>query len=272
MEHLPRIYPSQRNLALKMPSLFSLFIDPKGLFAISTLLSLLFVEADESSQTLKLSVPTMDKVIAYFNCQLFLAVLGMLILVLIITAGDIQRNKLTSRELRLAAWFLWSGTVFHVAMDGGGVVFKQPQLLRENYQRMDNRFRSHVPFNRGGPHESEVLGAMTVVLIEIFVQAPMCLVSYVAVMKRLSWRNEMALATLSMYMYCLRCGVVGAVLEEMQVHTCSINEEEVVCLDSICCIVELCGLNELATACFVICSGVGDLELLSYMYIPSITR
>lgn len=182
-----------------MPSVLSFFIDPFGLFALSTFFSLLFVRADESSQTLELKLPTVDEALAYFNCPLFFGVFGALLLSLLLTSGDFKRNKLTQADIRLAAWFLWSGTIFHVAMDGGGVVFKQPPLLRENYQRMDNRFRSHVPFTRGGPHESEVLGAMTVVLVEIFVQAPMCLVAFFAVMKRWSWRNEIALATLSKF-------------------------------------------------------------------------
>ena len=59
----------------------------------------------------------------------------------------------------------------------------------ENYEYLDNRFRS-VPFSKGGPHHSEALSAHIVVMMELFVMIPLCLVCFVGVLSQKKWAQE----------------------------------------------------------------------------------
>ena len=85
-----------------------------------------------------------------------------------------------------ANWFLWNGGVIHVTMDGLTGGYSKLPLLAENYRMLDRRANGKLidglasAEGISGLTDDAVAGAFVVFRVELFVMAPLCLLTYIA--------------------------------------------------------------------------------------------
>jgi len=82
-------------------------------------------------------------------------------------------------------------------------------LLSEFYENLDNRFRTKRTVEKGGAHHSEIELVELIVNMEIMIMAPLCIVVFVGILSRASWRQEaeMVLCTIQLLGTVYFCGV-----------------------------------------------------------------
>mmetsp|Transcript_6953 Transcript_6953/g.8428 ORF Transcript_6953/g.8428 Transcript_6953/m.8428 type:complete len:258 (+) Transcript_6953:107-880(+) len=165
------------------------FVDPMAFFAIGTLVSVLFLEGNLESKSLLLKNPIQaDEAFEYFSASPMLFGYAVLIatLVTVETCHTVSKS-----DQKRASWFLWNAVVFHIMMDGCSGGLNTPRLMGANYRILDNRFRFNVSLSEGGPHPGEAAGGFTVVMVELLIMAPLCILTCVGIMKNLPWHHEL---------------------------------------------------------------------------------
>merc|ERR1712086_419652 len=161
-----------------------LVTDPSFAFLFPTLFLPLFVHGDVTTKVLRFSVPDLDVLQEYFTNYAFLACVGFFVLAQILTIGG--------SSSRTANWFLLNGCIIHVAMDGLTGGFHALPALDNAYRQLDNRFNYPDPT---GSSEDAYAAAKVVVSLELFLMAPMCLITYYGCLRKRIWSNEMVMLT-----------------------------------------------------------------------------
>eukprot|EP01096_Ripella_sp_DP13-Kostka_P006319 TRINITY_DN2265_c0_g1_i1.p1 TRINITY_DN2265_c0_g1~~TRINITY_DN2265_c0_g1_i1.p1 ORF type:complete len:257 (-),score=145.04 TRINITY_DN2265_c0_g1_i1:39-758(-) len=82
-----------------------------------------------------------------------------------------------------ALWFLFNGAIIHITMDGltGGYHFLK--LLDNHYTKLDQRFRD------------DETTSWLITQVELFIMAPLCLLTYRAIVKASSWKYPFIILT-----------------------------------------------------------------------------
>ena len=78
--------------------------------------SVLFVNADEKTQSITLRVPTFTMVFKYLTDPAFLV--GYVVLAVALVGARSAKRKLSTYDSLAANWYLWNTVVIHVMMDG----------------------------------------------------------------------------------------------------------------------------------------------------------
>ena len=206
------------------------------LFFASLVILPLFIVGDRAAQTLDLApldrAAFTDRAVAYFSDAAMLAGFGCLaaalLLARLLRPTDVSAASASegAEDLSLGAgaddghsasslWYLLNGAFIHVTMDGLTGGYHLGPLMDANYRQLDNRCNDDVPVAQGGPHPDAVATALVVFRVELFLMAPLCLLTYLACRGcggGLRWlREELELVTLTFQL----CGTIWFVVPEI---------------------------------------------------------
>ena len=201
---------SQSRTSLKLLNWF----DPTFLFLTSTFVSVLFIEADDSTKTLWVSAPTAAQALGhFFDPAVFIGVLEFM--AFLYFARD-ARKTLTRAQSLAMHWHLWNGIIIYTMMDGLNGAFSEygflPLLHERGYRMVDRRYRRHIIGKPpDGPSEYEVILARTVNATEVIVYSWMSIMAAVGVATRARWHKTLEMIVLTMASY----GTVVFVLPDM---------------------------------------------------------
>jgi len=176
--------------------------DPTLLFCGGTLMSVVFVRGDSSTNTLSF-VPMKEypsQLYKHFVDPAFVA--GALFLfVAYYMTKDYVHDRFSATQRREAGWYLWNGAIIHVMMDGmagGGWLSESGgwglKLMNENYQVLDKRFSREAT-------KGDIAVAATVTQTELCVHSVLTLYAYVGLCKRARWADSVALIALSFQLF-----------------------------------------------------------------------
>ena len=169
----------------------TLLLDPFVLFCLGCLITPLLVVSESDAEglgTLHVRAFDVENWKAHFGDPAVLACCAFTFVAVLI-ASDYP--ALPSAETASANWFLANGAIIHTAMDGmtGGLGFLP--LMKDNYQKLDNRFSGT------SASEDAVAVAQTTFRSELFVMAPLCFLTYCAIYARSKYAPSLSLVTLS---------------------------------------------------------------------------
>ena len=108
------------------------------------------------------------------GCGVFLAA---------ILTGGAWPKGMSGSEGRIAMWYLMNGAFIHITMDGLTGGWHHLHLLNEHYCRLDKRFL-----------EDEAVSWM-ITQIELFVMAPLCILTYRAILNNSRLRYALEITT-----------------------------------------------------------------------------
>ena len=177
--------------------------DPTFLFLLPTLMSVVFVQGDAATQTLRIVAPAeipqrlMDHVIdpAWAAGALFLYAAYKL------SGGDAAtKGRFSYAERCAAGWYLWNGCICHLMMDGmaggpnGGWGLK---VMHDNYAILDRRFDE----SSTTAIASDVAVGTVVTQTELIFHSTLCLAAYVGLATRKGWADGVALVALSFQLF-----------------------------------------------------------------------
>ena len=91
-------------------------LDPTFQFCLQTVASVLFVKADEATQTIALRLPSFGNIVSYVTDPTFFVGAAVYALAMYGVRG--VTRKLTTGERLAANWYLWNTVVIHVMVDG----------------------------------------------------------------------------------------------------------------------------------------------------------
>jgi hypothetical protein len=163
--------------------------DPTFQFCMQTLVSVLFVKADEATQTLAWRVPALGEVFRYATGPAFLV--GALVFAVAMYGVRGVTRTLTSGERLAANWYLWNTVVIHVMMDGlcGAHGWMGP--MNDNYRILDRRYRPELvgQLEKGGTHATDRASAYTLNEMELFGHSVLTCFAFWGVMHKSPWRH-----------------------------------------------------------------------------------
>ena len=161
---------------------------PTIVFFAGIVLCPLFLTGDRESYSLSprnwpLETPAaqarlVEEAMAYLGDPAMLGAWAFLVVALLL--GAFGGAKLSCRDRRASLWDLLNGAFIHVAMDGLTGGFHLLPLMDAHYRQLDNRCNDDVSHAAGGPSEDAVATATVVFRVELFVMAPLCLLTYLA--------------------------------------------------------------------------------------------
>ena len=150
---------------------FPHILDPTMVFCLFCLIVPLFKEAST----------THEERIAFLTDPLLLGSFGLLIALAFLVRITGKCVELNVWERARARWYLWNGAIIHIMMDGGVGALKKLPLFRHQYKILDARFND----------DDAITVPVLVGLVEIFVMAPLCFLTYYAYRRGSSWRYPM---------------------------------------------------------------------------------
>jgi len=165
------------------------FTDPTFQFCLQTLVSVLFVTADEKNKTLSIAIPDLEKVIDYFckNDGWFL--IGAIVLAITLFTVRNCDRKLTWSESLIANWYLWNVVVIHVMLDGLCGAHGFGGIMNNNYRILDKRYRPDLVGQTLGPTSGDRALVYTLNEMELFGHSLMCLFAFYGVCYKTRWRH-----------------------------------------------------------------------------------
>jgi len=196
-----------------MATVAKFFLDPTCAFALSTLLSVLFVKGELATKTLVFKKFDPEEAIEYLTDTPILVGVGVVVLTLAMVG---QCEKVARANQMRASWFLWNAAVFHIMMDGCSGGLNRPALMGANYRILDNRFRTHIPESKGGPHHGEAAGGFVVVMVELLIMSVLCIITCVGIMKNKPWHHEMQALMSAVHLFGVIMFVVPEFLTQCQ--------------------------------------------------------
>lgn len=174
-------------------------LDPTFIFLFGVIVSVLFVKGNEKDMTLELSIPSVQKVVNYFNDPGFYAMFAVVVLGYLSVMGS--KVKLTYNESLVANWYIWNCALVHVGIDGLCGGFGYLSLMNDNYKLLDRRFRYELTDKPGGPSLSDAAGAKLVVNIELTMHSILTFLAYIGVCYRAKWRQGVELIALTFQLF-----------------------------------------------------------------------
>jgi hypothetical protein len=193
----PNNHPNKNNNNLMDTSTAAALLtykDPTFLFAVSCLLSVLFVEGDEPTMTLRLKKFDPFKTIAHLLDPAIL--IGVMVAVCTLKFAFDKGIKQGPRiKFLRAGWYLWNACFFHITMDGLGSIGFLP-LMRSNYELLDARLKpDDVNAKRAaqGLHhasQGEIALLDFIVKTELYVMSLFCLGAFFGVVTEAKFRDE----------------------------------------------------------------------------------
>ena len=179
--------------------------DPTFLFLVSTFFSVLFIEANDESKTLKLVMPSMRQVLT----QLFdsAVVIGHFeLMTFLYFARKASPSGISKSESLVMHWHLWNGIIIYTMMDGLNGAFSEygflPLLHERGYRMVDRRYRRHMIDNLPmGPTAYEANVARTVNAMEVLVYSWLSIMVAVGIATRAKWHKSIELVVLTMSLY-----------------------------------------------------------------------
>ena len=164
-------------------------LDPTFQFCLQTVASVLFVKADEATQTIALRLPSFGNIVSYVTDPTFFVGAAVYALAMYGVRG--VTRKLTTGERLAANWYLWNTVVIHVMMDGlcGAHGWMGP--MNENYRILDRRYRPELvgQLEKGGTHATDRASAYTLNEMELFGHSVLTLFAFWGVMHKAPWRH-----------------------------------------------------------------------------------
>jgi len=125
--------------------------------------------------------PDEKKIVEYFSLPTIWGGFVYLFIVLIVTHLCGNRVTLTSKEQRVANWFLMNGVFYNTFLDVFAGQFQMSGLLTTEYNIIEPRYKM------GLYHDAGQVVFMTS-MIELLIQAPLCIVTYWGYYHNASWR------------------------------------------------------------------------------------
>ena len=163
------------------------FTDPTFQFCLQTLVSVLFVTADEATKTLTIGLPSLTTVFDYFFNSWFL--IGFCVLaVSLYTVRNCDR-ELTWSESLIANWYLWNVVVIHVMLDGLCGAHGFGGKMNDNYRILDKR--PDLIGQPLGPLATDRALVYTLNEMELFGHSVLCLIAFYGVCYKTPWRHTM---------------------------------------------------------------------------------
>jgi len=158
-----------------MSRIVSALFDPTVLFTLGCLsVAPCLAYLDRSER----AVP---EIIAYLRDPALLA--GFVVLLMTLFLSGNWPTTMSNSDGRIALWYLMNGAFIHITMDGLTGGWHYLHLLNVHYGRLDRRFL-----------EDESVSWM-ITQIELFVMAPLCLLTYRAIVKHSNLRHPLEIIT-----------------------------------------------------------------------------
>eukprot|EP01064_Diplonema_japonicum_P033320 TRINITY_DN6524_c0_g3_i1.p1 TRINITY_DN6524_c0_g3~~TRINITY_DN6524_c0_g3_i1.p1 ORF type:complete len:234 (+),score=40.03 TRINITY_DN6524_c0_g3_i1:23-703(+) len=155
-------------------------LDPTAIFCFFCILIPMYKEPETTDA---------DRV-AFLSDPAFFCPLLVIMLAALVTRG--QGVKVDDKRAR-ARWYLWNAGVIHGMMDGLVGAFGQLPIFAKQYAILDKRFGN-----------GEVTVPVVVGMLEIFIWAPLCLLTYNAIRRGLPSAAPLELITST-------CHIVGTI-------------------------------------------------------------
>ena len=188
-------------------------LDPTLVFLVSTLVSVLFIDADDAAKTLTMRPPPLADAVRFFVDPAM--ALGVAELALFLWLVSKKPAKQLTRGQSLAmGWHLWNGIFSYTIMDGLCGAFAEygfMPLLHAQYRNVDRRYRRHLMGQPGGPTVYEAYVARTVNTMEVALYSWMSIASAVGIATGAKWHRTLETIVLTMAAY----GAVVFVVPDM---------------------------------------------------------
>ena len=181
------------------------WMDPTFLFLVSCFFSVLFIEADDESKTLELSMPSIRAVVTQvLDPAVFIGIAELF--AFLYFARGAQPSGITRVESLAMHWHLWNGILIYTMMDGLNGAFSEygflPLLHERGYRMVDRRYRRHMIGQAPmGPSAYEANVARTVNAMEVLVYSWLSIMAAVGIATRATWHKTIELVVLTMALF-----------------------------------------------------------------------